>query len=116
MTETQALQALAALAQATRLRVFRELVGAGPAGLHPGQLCEVLACSPTALSFHLKELSQAGLVSSERAGRHFVYRAEFASMNDLLAYLTAHCCQGQPCDALNAVSCACEPEVSDGLV
>jgi hypothetical protein len=85
MTETQALQALAALAQATRLRAFRELV----------------------LSFHLKELSQAGLVSSERAGRHFVYRAEFASMNDLLAYLTAHCCQGQPCE-LSTVACECE--------
>jgi DNA-binding transcriptional ArsR family regulator len=91
-------------------------VGAGPTGLHPGQLCEVLACSPTALSFHLKELSLAGLVSSERDGRHFVYRAEFTSMNDLLAYLTAHCCQGQTCDALSVVSCACEPEVSDGLV
>lgn len=115
MTETQALQALAALAQATRLRVFRELVGAGPAGLHPGQLTEVLACSPTALSFHLKELSRAGLVSSERDGRHCVYRAEFASMNGLLAYLTAHCCQGQPCDALNAVAHDCE-EAPHGLV
>lgn len=115
MTETQALQALAALAQTTRLRVFRELVGAGPAGLHPGRLCEILACSPTALSFHLKELSHAGLVSSERDGRHFVYRAEFVSMNALLAYLTAHCCQGQTCDALGVVSC-CDPEASDGLV
>jgi DNA-binding transcriptional ArsR family regulator len=105
MTETQALQALAALAQATRLRVFRELVGAGPTGLHPGQLCERLACAPTALSFHLKELSHAGLISSERDGRHLVYRAEFASMNDLLTYLTAHCCQGQPCE-LTAATCA----------
>lgn len=115
MTETQALQALAALAQATRLRVFRELVGAGPAGLHPGQLSEVLACSPTALSFHLKELSRAGLVSSERDGRHCVYRAEFPSMNGLLAYLTAHCCQGQPCEALSVVARDCE-EAPHGLV
>ena len=107
MNETQAVKALAALAHTTRLRVFRELVGAGPAGLHPGDLSQTLACAPTALSFHLKELSQAGLISSEREGRHFVYRAEFASMNDLLAYLTAHCCQGQPCE-LSTVACECE--------
>jgi DNA-binding transcriptional ArsR family regulator len=105
MNETQAVKALAALAHTTRLRVFRELVGAGPAGLHPGDLSQTLACAPTALSFHLKELSQAGLISSEREGRHFVYRAEFASMNDLLTYLTAHCCQGQPCE-LTAATCA----------
>jgi ArsR family transcriptional regulator, arsenate/arsenite/antimonite-responsive transcriptional repressor len=105
MNETQAVKALAALAHSTRLRVFRELVGAGPAGIHPGALSQTLACAPTALSFHLKELSQAGLVSSEREGRHLVYRAAFAHMNDLLAYLTEHCCQGQPCE-LAAAACA----------
>jgi DNA-binding transcriptional ArsR family regulator len=105
MNETQAVKALAALAHTTRLRVFRELVGAGPAGLHPGDLSQILACAPTALSFHLKELSQAGLVSSEREGRHLVYRAAFLHMNDVLAYLTAHCCQGQPCE-LTAATCA----------
>lgn len=109
MDETQAIAALAALAQATRLRTFRELVGAGPQGMTPGQLAEALECSPTALSFHLKELSHAGLVSSERDGRHLIYRAGFERMNDLLAYLTAHCCQGQPCDAVPAVPCtSCE--------
>jgi ArsR family transcriptional regulator len=105
MNETQAVKALAALAHTTRLRVFRELVGAGPAGLHPGDLSQTLACAPTALSFHLKELSQAGLISSEREGRHLVYRAAFVHMNDLLSYLTAHCCQGQPCE-LTAAVCA----------
>jgi len=111
MDELQALAALSALSQATRLRVFRELVGAGPDGLTPGQLAETLGCSATALSFHLKELNQAGLVHSERQGRNLVYRAGFEHMNALLAYLTAHCCQGEPCaispDPSTALSCPC---------
>ena len=110
MDETQALAALSALSQATRLRAFRELVGAGPAGLTPGQLAETLGCSATALSFHLKELHQAGLVHSERQGRHLVYRAGFEHMNALLAYLTANCCQGEPC----ALSPAPSPELACG--
>ncbi|HMN94806.1 MAG TPA: helix-turn-helix transcriptional regulator, partial [Hydrogenophaga sp.] len=93
------------------LRAFRELVGAGPAGLTPGQLADTLGCSATALSFHLKELTQAGLVHSERQGRHLVYRAGFEHMNALLAYLTAHCCQGEPCaispEPSAALSCSC---------
>ena len=111
MDELQALAALSALSQATRLRVFRELVGAGPDGLTPGQLAETLGCSATALSFHLKELNQAGLVHSERQGRNLVYRAGFEHMNALLAYLTAHCCQGEPCaistEPPTALSCSC---------
>ena len=115
MDEDLAVKALAALAQTSRLRVFRAIVGAGPEGMQPGQLSQALAVPANTLSFHLKELSQAGLVSSERDGRHLVYRAEFANMNGLLAYLTAHCCQGQPCDALGVVSC-CDPVTSDGSV
>jgi len=111
MDEPQALAALSALSQATRLRAFRELVGAGPDGLTPGQLSETLGCSATALSFHLKELNQAGLVHSERQGRNLVYRAGFEHMNALLAYLTAHCCQGEPCaispEPPTALSCSC---------
>ncbi len=115
MNETQAVKALAALAHTTRLRVFRELVGVGPQGIHPGELSQSLGCAPTALSFHLKELSQAGLVSSEREGRHLVYRAAFDSMNDLLAYLTAHCCQGQPCE-LTTTTCGCDEGETHGAV
>lgn len=97
MDETDVVRALSALAQETRLRVFRLLVVAGPEGLTPGQMAETLGTAPTALSFHLKELSHAGLISCERNGRHLIYRASVPLMNELLGFLTAHCCQGQPC-------------------
>jgi DNA-binding transcriptional ArsR family regulator len=90
---------LAALAQTQRLRAFRALVVAGPEGLTPGVIAEQLAIAPSALSFHLKELSHAGLVSSEARGRNLIYRAEFARMNALLTYLTEQCCQGESCAA-----------------
>ena len=97
--ETQALQALTALAQAQRLRIFKALVVAGQDGLTPGVLAEQLGAAPSALSFHLKELAHAGLVDSEQRGRNLIYRADFSRMNGVLAYLTEHCCQGSPCDA-----------------
>jgi ArsR family transcriptional regulator, arsenate/arsenite/antimonite-responsive transcriptional repressor len=97
MRETEAVQALSALAQETRLRIFRLLVVAGPAGLTPGHMSDALGTAPTGLSFHLKELSHAGLVTCQRNGRHLVYRASVPLMNDLLGFLTAHCCQGQAC-------------------
>lgn len=95
--EADALAALGALAQGQRLRAFRALVAAGPAGLTPGLLAEQLGLAPSALSFHLKELARAGLVSSEPRGRHLVYHADYRRMNRLLAYLTEHCCQGAIC-------------------
>lgn len=95
--ETDAVAALAALAQSQRLRAFRSLVVAGPDGLTPGVIAEQLAISPSALSFHLKELAHAGLASTEARGRNLIYRADFGRMNALLAYLTEHCCAGQPC-------------------
>jgi ArsR family transcriptional regulator len=98
MDETQAVKALGALAQDTRLRIFRALVAQGPQGLTPGDLSASLGVAATALSFHLKELSHSGLVSQERDGRHLIYRAEFGAMSDLLQFLTAHCCQGEPCE------------------
>ncbi|WP_439608462.1 ArsR/SmtB family transcription factor [Hydrogenophaga sp.] len=104
MNEADVVRALGALAQETRLRIFRMLVVAGPKGVLPGQMAEALGSSPTALSFHLKELVHAGLASSERDGRHLIYRASFAQMNGLLGFLTAHCCEGQPCE-VNAVVC-----------
>lgn len=107
MQETDVVRSLAALAQAVRLRVFRALVVAGPQGLTPGVLAEQLGVAPTALSFHLKELAQAGLVTQERQGRYLVYRAAFDTMNALLAYLTDNCCEGAACLTPEAAACRC---------
>ena len=105
LDETAAVKALAALAQAQRLRAFRALVVAGPAGLTPGIMAEQLGVAPSALSFHLKELAHSGLASSEARGRNLIYRANFGQMNALLGYLTQHCCEGQACEASAAVDC-----------
>jgi len=102
LSEDLAVTSLAALAQTQRLRAFRALVVAGPDGLTPGVIAEQLEIAPSALSFHLKELSHAGLVSSEARGRNLIYRAEFSRMNALLAYLTEQCCQGESCAAVTA--------------
>jgi ArsR family transcriptional regulator len=104
--ETQAVRALAALAQASRLRVFRLLVGAGPEGLCPGQIADALAVSANLLSFHLKELQACGLITQEREGRFLRYRADMAAMRQLMEFLTAHCCQGEPCIAMPMVNCS----------
>jgi ArsR family transcriptional regulator, arsenate/arsenite/antimonite-responsive transcriptional repressor len=102
--EARAVKALAALAQAQRLRAFRALVAAGADGLTPGTMAEQLQVAPSALSFHLKELAHSGLVSAEPRGRNLIYRASFAHMNGLLAYLTEHCCEGASCE-LTAAAC-----------
>lgn len=88
-----AVKMLAALAQDTRLAVFRQLVEAGPAGRAAGELAETLACAPATLSFHLKELSHAGLIEGRQDGRYVIYAANFSGMNALLAYLTENCCR-----------------------
>lgn len=105
MEEQAAVTALAALAQEVRLRIFRALVGAGPTGTTPGVLSAMLDVPASTLSFHLKELMHAGLVSQERDGRSLIYRPSLERMNDLLAYLTAHCCQGNSCEALPNKTC-----------
>ena len=102
--ETQALKALTALAQVQRLRAFKALVIAGPEGLTPGTLAQQLDTSPSALSFHLKELTHSGLIDAEQRGRNLIYRANFAHMNALLAYLTEHCCQGGACAVTDEVT------------
>ena len=102
MEESIAVQSLAALAQPLRLRIFRALVGAGPQGLTPGALAATLDIASSTLSFHLKELAHAGLVSQERDGRHLIYRPALAQMTALLDYLTAHCCQGAACELTSA--------------
>ena len=91
--EAAAVASLAALAQPMRLRVFRALVGAGPAGLTPGVLSAMLDVAPSTLSFHLKGLAHAGLVVQAREGRYLRYRPALARMSALLGYLTDHCCQ-----------------------
>ncbi|SFC35839.1 transcriptional regulator, ArsR family [Polaromonas sp. OV174] len=105
LDENLALKALAALAQAQRLRTFRALVVAGPDGLTPGAIAEQLVVAPSALSFHLKELTYSGLVSSEPRGRNLIYRANFDQMNALLGYLTEHCCQGGACEVAGDAGC-----------
>ena len=106
LDEAAAVKSLAALAQGQRLRAFRALVVAGPDGLTPGVMAAQLGVAPSALSFHLKELSHAGMVSSEARGRNLIYRASFGQMSALLAYLTEHCCQGEPCEASALANCA----------
>ena len=107
MEENDVLKALAALAQASRLQIFRTLVVAGQAGVTPGALVDALGMPAATLSFHLKELLHAGLVSQERKGRHLIYRAAYARMNDVLSYLTDNCCHGQPCLDEAATTCGC---------
>lgn len=107
MEENDVVKALAALAQQSRLRVFRALVIAGPDGLTPGAMSDALALPATSLSFHLKELTHAGLASQERQGRNLIYRAAFDKMNGLLAYLTDNCCQGEACALEGNVACDC---------
>lgn len=88
----QVLKALAALAQAHRLAVFRLLVEHAPTGLTAGNIAERLALPPASLSFHLKELSLAGLIVGRQSGRFIWYSANIAAINDLVAYLAQNCC------------------------
>lgn len=108
MEESEIVASLAALAQVLRLRVFRELVVAGRGGLTPGALCEALGVPANTLSFHLKELTHAQLVTQQRDGRFLIYRASFDRMNELLGFLTANCCQGKERTARTAAK-ACKP-------
>jgi ArsR family transcriptional regulator len=99
MNESDAVSSLAALAQPMRLRVFRTLVGAAREGLTPTALTAMLDLPASTLSFHLKELLHAGLVTQERDGRRLIYRPALDRMNTLLGYLTDHCCQGERCES-----------------
>lgn len=107
MNEQQTIRALSALAHPQRLRTFRALVVAGPTGLTPSVLADQLLVARNTLSFHLKELTHAGLVHAEQQGRNQIYRADFGQMNSLLTYLTEHCCQGVACEVADGRSCEC---------
>ena len=107
MEEKDVVRSLAALAHGHRLQIFRALVVAGTRGMTPGVMAEGLGIPAATLSFHLKELMNAGLVTQERQSRHLVYRAAFEHMNELLGYLTQNCCQGESCLPEGAASCQC---------
>ena len=93
----QAVEALGALAQSSRLQVYRLLVAAGPEGMPAGRIGEELQLPPATLSFHLSQLTRAGLARSRQEGRFIIYSADFDIMNNLVAYLTENCCGGQAC-------------------
>lgn len=99
METKDALAALAALAQESRLAVFRLLVQAGPGGLAASRIAEELAIAPSSLSFHLKELTHARLLASRQEGRFIIYCADIGAMNGLIGFLTENCCGGVPCGA-----------------
>ena len=96
MEKPEAVAALGALAQESRLDVFRLLVQAGFDGMTPGQMAERLGLPGATLSFHLNQLRHAGLVTFRRESRSLIYSADYGSMNDLLGYLTENCCRGDP--------------------
>jgi ArsR family transcriptional regulator len=97
MEQTDAVAALAALAQDNRLDVFRLLVQAGPEGMPAGNVASALKLAPNTLTFHFDRLRHAGLVTVRREGRLMIYAARYDEMNALLGYLTENCCQGRPC-------------------
>ncbi len=100
---------LAALAQGTRLALFRLLVVAGPAGLTVGRIAEQLPVPAATLSFHLKELSQAGLITGRQQGRFIHYAVNVSAMNELLGFLTENCCGGEPCGITPTANACCPP-------
>jgi DNA-binding transcriptional ArsR family regulator len=92
------IKALAALAQPNRLQIFRSLVVKGSDGLTPALIAEELGMPANTLSFHLKELMNADLITQERSGRHLIYRAQYDRMNAVMSYLSKNCCQGEVCE------------------
>ena len=99
METKSAVSALAALAQDSRLAIFRLLVQVGPEGLPAGKIGEALSIPPSSLSFHMKELSHANLVTSRQESRYVIYSANYPVMSELLAFLMENCCGGAPCIA-----------------
>jgi len=102
----QAVTALSALAQETRLATYRLLIEAGPQGVAAGQIADTLSVAPPALSFHLKELTHAKLVSARQEGRFIYYAADFEQMAALMTFLTHNCCRGMPEECLTVMETA----------
>jgi ArsR family transcriptional regulator len=105
MDTRNAITALAALAQDMRLAVFRLLVTVGPEGLAASKIAESLGVPPSSLSFHLKELTHAGLIVPRQAGRFVIYAVNFDTMNALLGFMTENCCGGNPCSPVTGGGC-----------
>lgn len=105
MNTKEAISALGALAQDSRLAVFRMLVRAGPAGIAASRIAEQLGVPPSSLSFHLKELAHAGLIQPRQEGRFVMYVANFNAMNALIGFLSENCCGGNPCSPVRT----CDP-------
>lgn len=97
MHDDQAVQALGALAHPLRLKIFRALVVVGVPGMNAGTIQEGVGVPPATLSFHLKELTNSGLITVQRVARNYIYRAAYDEMNSLLSYLTDNCCEGAKC-------------------
>lgn len=107
METNDAILALAALAQDSRLAIFRLLVQRGPEGMTVGKIGEAIGLPAATLSFHLKELARAGLLASRQDGRFIIYSANFDTMNSLLGFLTQNCCGGVPCTPAMTTTTAC---------
>jgi DNA-binding transcriptional ArsR family regulator len=116
MDERQALIAFGALSQETRLRILRMLVTAGPEGVAAGSIADSVEVSPSNVSFHLKELERAGLVSARRDSRSIVYSAEYDALTGLIRFLMEDCCSGKPEICAPAIAAPCCSPVSDGCV
>lgn len=112
MDTTKAIDALGALAQRSRLAIFKLLVEAGPDGLAAGLIGERLDLPPATLSFHLAHLARAGLLQQQQAGRFVIYSTNFETMNELVDYLTENCCAGASCPTSGRGSAKCAAPVS----
>jgi DNA-binding transcriptional ArsR family regulator len=105
MDSNLVVRALGALAHESRLAIFRLLVVAGPDGMPAGEIAQQLGLSPSSLSFHIKDLSHAELVTPRQSGRFVIYTANFDAMTGLIGFLTENCCAGAPCAASDAPIC-----------
>lgn len=112
METKNVIAALAALAQESRLAVFRLLVQAGPEGLAASKIAQRLGLPASSLSFHLKELMHADMVVQTKDGRSLIYTANFATMNGLIGFLTENCCGGNPCSSICVPACSNEEGAS----
>ncbi len=112
MENTSIVAALSAIAQESRLNIFRILVQAGPAGMAAGKISTASGIAPSSLSFHLKELAHAQMVIAKQEGRFVYYSANFTTMNTLIAYLTENCCGGNPCSPVSVCDTGCEREAT----
>lgn len=108
METNSALAALAALAQESRLAIFRLLVKLGPTGMAATKIAEELAIPASSLSFHLKELTHAGLIKPRQESRFIIYAANFETMNALISFLGENCCGGNPCSRTQQLACSAD--------